>query len=122
MIAQLRGTIDQVNLDSLVIDTSQLGVEGELLLFVVLRAEARLDDALQAKIAGVIRTALSPRHVPNAVYAIGEVPRTLNGKKVEVPVKKILNGEDPDKALSFDALTNPEAVAPFIALAKGRRA
>lgn len=109
-------------LDSLVIDTSQLGVEGELLLFVVLRAEARLDDALQAKIAGVIRTALSPRHVPNAVHAIGEVPRTLNGKKVEVPVKKILNGEDPDKALSFDALTNPEAVAPFIALAKGRRA
>ena len=109
-------------LDSLVIDTSQLGVEGELLLFVVLRADARLDDALLAKIAGVIRTALSPRHVPNAVHAIGEVPRTLNGKKVEVPVKKILNGEDPDKAVSFDALMNPEAVAPFIALAKGRRA
>jgi len=109
-------------LDSLVIDTSQMGVEGEILLFVVLRADARLDDALRMKIAGVIRTALSPRHVPNAVHAIREVPRTLNGKKVEVPVKKILNGEDSDKALSFDALTNPEAVAPFLALAKGRRA
>jgi acetoacetyl-CoA synthetase len=104
--------------DSLVIDTSQMGVEGELLLFVVLREGVPLDDDLRKKIAGAIRTALSPRHVPNALYAIAEVPRTLNGKKVEVPVKKILNGAEPAEAASFDALANADALEPFIALAK----
>jgi acetoacetyl-CoA synthetase len=63
---------------------------------------------------------LSPRHVPNDIYAIAQVPRTLNGKKLEVPIKKILNGEDPERAVSFDALGNPEAVEPFIALAAER--
>jgi acetoacetyl-CoA synthetase len=107
--------------DSLVIDTSQMGVEGELLLFVVLRGGAALDDDLRKKIAGAIRTALSPRHVPNALYAIAEVPRTLNGKKVEVPVKKILNGTDPATAASFDAFANADALEPFIALAKASK-
>jgi acetoacetyl-CoA synthetase len=107
--------------DSLVIDTSQLGNEGELLLFVVLREGVELADELRKKIAGAIRSALSPRHVPNDVFAIAEVPRTLNGKKLEVPIKKILAGDDPNKAVSFDALGNPDAVQPFIALAAERK-
>jgi acetoacetyl-CoA synthetase len=106
-------------LDSLVIDTSQLGAEGKLLLFVVLRDGATLDESLRVKIAAAIRRALSPRHVPDALHAIAEVPRTLNGKKLEVPVKKILNGVDPERAVSLDALANSEALQPFIGLAKG---
>ncbi|MDA1036057.1 MAG: acetoacetate--CoA ligase [Chloroflexi bacterium] len=107
-------------LDSLVIDTSQLGNEGELLLFVVLANGGTLDGALRTKIAGAIRSALSPRHVPNAIQVIAEVPRTLNGKKLEVPVKKILNGVDPETAVSFDALANAASIEPFIAMAKQR--
>jgi acetoacetyl-CoA synthetase len=107
--------------DSLVIDTSQLGTEGELLLFVVLGHGETLSDGLRSKIATTIRRTLSPRHVPDEVFAIAEVPRTLNGKKLEVPLKKILNGDDPAKAVSFDALANPEAVQPFIALAGQRK-
>ena len=106
--------------DSLVIDTSQLGTEGELLLFVVLSDGGEMSDELRGKIAKTIRRTLSPRHVPDRLYAIAAVPRTLNGKKLEVPLKKILNGEDPAKAVSLDALGNPEAVDPFIALAKER--
>lgn len=106
--------------DSLVIDTSQLGAEGKLLLFVVLRDGVTLDNALRAKIATAIRQTLSPRHVPDDVYAISEVPRTLNGKKLEVPVKKILNGIDPERAVSLDALANPTSVQPFIDLAKDK--
>ena len=101
-------------LDSLVIDTSQLGSEGELLLFVVLSAGIQLDDGLRTKIADVIRTSLSPRHVPIAILAIAEVPRTLNGKKLEVPVKKILNGVAATDAVSFDALANVTSIEPFI--------
>jgi acetoacetyl-CoA synthetase len=106
--------------DSLVIDTSQLGNEGELLLFVVLTENLTLSDDVRVKIATAIRSMLSPRHVPNTIYAIEQVPRTLNGKKLEVPIKKILNGADPKFAVSFDALGNPEALAPFIDLAAQR--
>jgi acetoacetyl-CoA synthetase len=106
--------------DSLVIDTSQLGNEGELLLFVVLTENLTLSENIRVKIATAIRRMLSPRHVPNTIYSIAQVPRTLNGKKLEVPIKKILNGEDPKSAVSFDALGNPEAVTPFIELAAER--
>jgi acetoacetyl-CoA synthetase len=99
--------------DSLVIDTGELGREGRLLLFVVLRAGATLDEALRARIVSTLRRELSPRHVPDAIHAIAEVPRTLNGKKVEVPVKRILAGVPPERAVSRDALANPEALAAF---------
>ena len=79
-------------LDSLVIDTTQLGVEGRLYLFLVMREGRELDDAMRQRVAGVIRSSLSPRHVPDEMRQIAEVPRTLNGKKLEVPVKKMLNG------------------------------
>jgi acetoacetyl-CoA synthetase len=104
-------------LDSLVIDTSQLGTEGKLLLFVVLGEGHELDEGLRKRIASSIRSTLSPRHVPDEIHALSEVPRTLNGKKLEVPVKKILSGVAPEEAVSKDALANPAAIDFFVALA-----
>ncbi|MFR9729056.1 acetoacetate--CoA ligase [Saccharopolyspora sp. MS10] len=104
--------------DSLVIDTSGASGEGELLCFLVLSPGARLDD-LEPELRGRLRDQLSPRHVPNRFLLIDEVPQTLNGKKLEVPVKKILAGADPDRAVSRDALRNPAALNPFVQLARG---
>src|SRR3954451_21062704 len=101
--------------DSLVIDTSAAGVEGRLLLFVVLREGAEL-DTVAAELKTRIRSQLSPRHVPDEIRAIPEVPRTLNNKKCEVPVKRILSGVPVDKAVSEGALANPRAMEPFLAL------
>ncbi|HEV2438919.1 MAG TPA: acetoacetate--CoA ligase [bacterium] len=106
--------------DSLVIDTGELGREGRLLLFVVLQPGAVLDDRLQAAIRDRLRTQLSPRHVPDEIRQIAEVPRTLNGKKLEVPVKRILAGAPPDRAASRDALANPSALDAFVRLAEER--
>ena len=86
-------------------------------LFVVLREGATLDDELRRRIAARVREDCSPRHVPNEVHAIAEIPRTLSGKVLEVPVKKILMGQDPDKAASRDSLANPAALDPFVELA-----
>ncbi len=103
-------------LDSLVIDTSGAGAdEGELLCFLVLAAGVSLAD-VEPRLRAALRTGLSPRHVPNRFIVIDEVPRTLNGKKCEVPVKKILAGMDPARALSSGALRNPDALRPFTAL------
>jgi len=102
-------------LDSLVIDTSAAGVEGRLLLFVVLRDDADLDE-VAADLRARIRSELSPRHVPDEIRAIPEVPRTLNNKKCEVPVKRILAGVPLDKAVSEGALANPRAMEPFLAM------
>ena len=101
-------------LDSLVIDTTQLGTEGKLYLFLVMREGHELDDAMRQRIAVAIRTSLSPRHVPDEVRQIAEVPRTLNGKKLEVPVKKMLNGTPMEEAVSRDALANPESLRYFV--------
>ncbi|ONI72606.1 acetoacetate--CoA ligase [Actinosynnema sp. ALI-1.44] len=103
--------------DSLVIDTTAVGKEeGELLCFLVLAPGAALTD-LEPRLKAELRTALSPRHVPNRFIEVTQIPRTLNGKKCEVPVKKILAGTAPDKAVSRDALANPAALDPFVALA-----
>ena len=83
-------------------------------LFVVLREGAELDDDLTKAVAKRVREDCSPRHVPNSVHQIDEVPRTLSGKVLEVPVKRILMGEDPDKAASRDSLANPEALDWFV--------
>ncbi len=100
--------------DSLVIDTTRVGAdEGKLLCFVVLAPGASLVD-VEPRLRKELRGALSPRHVPDEFIAIAEVPRTLNGKKCEVPVKKILSGVAPEKAVSADALTNPAALEPFV--------
>ena len=103
--------------DSLVVDTAGLGTDGKLLLFVVLSEGVVLDRALRERIASAIRTRLSPRHVPDSVEAIAEVPRTLNGKKLEVPVKRILSGVPVEEAASLDSLANPDALRFFADLA-----
>ncbi len=103
-------------LDSLVIDTSDVrSGEGELLCFLVLAPGAALAD-VEPSLRSALRAQLSPRHVPNRFVEVDDVPRTLNGKKCEVPVKKILAGVDPDRAVSADALRNPAALDPFLAL------
>ena len=101
-------------LDSLVIDTS--GAEGdELLCFLVLGAGVSLAD-VEPRLRAALRENLSPRHVPNRFLVIDEVPRTLNGKKCEVPVKRILTGEDPARAVSPAVLRNPDSLSPFLIL------
>ena len=89
-------------------------------LFVVLRDGATLDDDLKQEIARRVREDCSPRHVPNVVYEIAEVPRTLSGKVLEVPVKRILMGTAADKAASRDSLANPAALDWFVDLAAQR--
>jgi len=88
-------------------------------LFVVLRDGAALDDDLTREIARHVREHCSPRHVPSNVYAIAEVPRTLSGKVLEVPVKRILMGTPPEQAASRDSLQNPTALDWFVELAAG---
>jgi acetoacetyl-CoA synthetase len=87
-------------------------------LFVVLREGAELDDDLVKALRTRIREDCSPRHVPNEVHAIDEVPRTLSGKVLEVPVKKILMGAPPDKAASRDSLANPKSLDYFVEFAQ----
>ena len=100
--------------DSLVIDTSAAGAEGRLLPYVVLDDGVALDD-VRDQLRTAIRRELSPRHVPDEIIAIAEVPRTLNGKKCEVPVKRLLAGVPLEKAVSPGALQNPAAMQPFLA-------
>jgi acetoacetyl-CoA synthetase len=104
--------------DALVVDVPRAGEENWMPLFVVLRDGAELDDALVAEIRRRVREDCSPRHVPSEVLAIAEVPRTLSGKLLEVPVKRILMGEPPEQAASRDSLANPEALDHFVALAR----
>jgi acetoacetyl-CoA synthetase len=106
--------IDEI-VDALVVD-----VEGRMPLFVVLRDGAELDDDLTKRIAKRVREDCSPRHVPDEVVAVGEVPRTLSGKVLELPVKRILMGTPPEQAASRDSLANPEALDFFVSWAKRR--
>ncbi len=104
-------------LDSLVVDLEFLGRESWMPLFVVLREGLLLDEALTARLKGVIRTALSARHVPNEIVQVAAIPRTLSGKKMELPVKKLLLGADPAKVMNRDAMANADCVAWFVAYA-----
>jgi acetoacetyl-CoA synthetase len=104
-------------LDSLVVDVPREGTEGWMPLFVVLREGAELNDELAGEIKRRIREQCSPRHVPNEIFQIAEVPRTLSGKVLEVPVKRILMGEAPEKAASRDSLANPATLDYFTELA-----
>ncbi|HET7012373.1 MAG TPA: acetoacetate--CoA ligase [Streptosporangiaceae bacterium] len=104
---------DQVA-DSLVIDTGTLGTEGRLLLYLVLAPGFSLDDELVGKIKSALRSALSPRHVPDEFHEVPGVPRTLSGKKLEVPVRKILTGTPVSEAADPDSLANPEVLAYYV--------
>ncbi len=107
-------------LDSLVVDLEYLGRESYMPLFVVLRAGVNLDAALLSRIKNSIRTALSPRHVPNEVWQVEAIPRTLSGKKMELPVKKLLMGADPSRVMNRDAMANAQSVAWFVEFAQRR--
>lgn len=105
-------------LDSMVVDLEYLGRESYMPLFVVLRAGLSLDEALRAKITGAIRTALSPRFVPDEVFQVEEIPRTLSGKKQELPIKKLMLGQPLEKVINREAMANPGCLDWYVRLAQ----
>ncbi len=106
--------------DALVVDVPQEGGDAWMPLFVVLREGEELSDEVVAEIRKRVREDCSPRHVPNDVIQVREVPRTLSGKVLELPVKRILMGTPPEKAAARDSLANPGALDAFVDLARSR--
>ena len=98
--------------DSLVVHLEE---GDQLILFVALQPGTELDDALRSRLTSELRASLSPRHAPDQIVAVPSVPRTLSGKKLEVPVKRILSGTPPDKAASRGSLTDPRSLDAFVA-------
>ena len=107
-------------LDSMVVDLEYLGRESYMPLFVVLRDGITLDDALKNRLHSAIRESLSPRFVPNETLQVAEIPRTLTGKKQELPIKKLLLGQPLEKVVNQDAMANPGCLAWYEAFAKQR--
>jgi acetoacetyl-CoA synthetase len=107
-------------LDSLVVDLEYLGRESYMPLFVVLRDGQLLDATLDRRLRDAIKAALSARHVPNEIFQVAAIPRTLSGKKMELPVKKLLLGTPPEKVLNRDAMANAEAIDWFVDFARRR--
>jgi acetoacetyl-CoA synthetase len=107
-------------LDSMVVDLEYLGRESYMPLFVVLRPGLGLDTAMRTKINDAIKTALSPRFVPNDIFQVAEIPRTLSGKKQELPIKKLLLGQPLEKVVNKDAMANPACLDWYVALARQR--
>jgi acetoacetyl-CoA synthetase len=105
-------------IDALVVDLPREGTDGWMPLFVVLRDDEELSDDLVSEIRRRVREDCSPRHVPNEIRQITAVPRTLSGKVLEVPVKRILMGTPADQAASRESLANPDALDYFVALAE----
>ncbi len=108
--------------DSLVVDLEYLGKESYMPLFVVLRPGEILSAALQDKLRDRIRAALSARHLPNDIFAVPAIPRTLSGKKMELPIKKLLLGKELADVANPDTMANPESLAWFVAFADARSA
>src|SRR3712207_1878531 len=104
--------VDEVQ-ESLVVDVPREGGNSYMPLFVVLEEGTELDEDLKGRIERSIRENTSPRHVPNEIFEVPEIPTTLNGKKLEVPVKKILSGTPSEQAASKDSLSNPESLDRF---------
>ena len=109
-------------LDSMVVDLEYLGRDSYMPLFVVLRPGVELDAAMKSRINDAIRTALSPRFIPNEILQVAEVPRTLSGKKQELPIKKLLLGQAIDKVVNRDAMANPACLDWYVAFAGERAA
>jgi acetoacetyl-CoA synthetase len=106
--------------DSLVVDLEFLGRESFMPLFVVMTAGVPFDEGIKEQINQAIRTGVSARFVPNEIIEIADVPRTMSGKKLEVPVKKLLLGGDPAKVVNRDSMANPDSFDFFISYAKDR--
>jgi acetoacetyl-CoA synthetase len=96
------------------------GGPGELVLFVALAGDRTLDDELRTALARTIRAELSPRHVPDEVHVVPSIPRTISGKKLEVPIKRLLDGAPFERVVNPGALADPDSLAPFLALAGQR--
>ena len=119
--SELYGVVEEFDevLDSLVV---HLEATDDLLLFVVLRDGVELDDGPRARLSDALRTGLSPRHRPDDIVAVPAIPRTMTGKKLELPVKRILTGTAVTDVVSRDALVDPDAIEPFAAYAQTRAA
>jgi len=109
-------------LDSMVVDLEYLGRDSYMPLFVVLRPGIALDDAMRRKIGDAIRNALSPRFLPNDIYQVAEIPRTLSGKKQELPIKKLLLGQPLAKVVNKEAMANPGCLDWYVRLAERHNA
>jgi acetoacetyl-CoA synthetase len=122
--SELYRAVEEVHeiLDSLVVDLEFLGRESWMPLFVVLRPGHELTPQLEATLREKIKVALSARHVPNEIFQVAEIPRTLSGKKMELPVKKLLLGHALDKIANPDAMANPASLLWFVDLAAQRAA
>jgi acetoacetyl-CoA synthetase len=116
--SEIYSAVDRVEevADSLVVDVPRDGGSSFMPLFVVLKEGVELDEDLASRIKGSIKENASPRHVPNEIFAVPEIPKTLNGKKLEVPVKKILSGTPPEEAASRESLINPASLDRFAEL------
>ena len=109
-------------MDSMVVDLEYLGRESYMPLFVVLREGHVLDAATRGRIVDSIKNALSPRFVPNDVFQVAEIPRTLSGKKQELPIKKLLLGQPLEKVINREAMANPGCLDWYVDFAAGSRA
>ena len=107
-------------MDSVVVDLEYLNRESNMILFVVLYREIALSDSLKEKISGAIKNSISARFVPDKIIKINEVPRTLSGKKLEVPIKKLLLGSDPKTVVNRESMANPSSVEFFITYAENQ--
>jgi acetoacetyl-CoA synthetase len=116
-IYQAVQSLDEI-VDCLVIDMEALGQESYMPLFIVLREGVGLDDDLRQRLKRKIRQDISPRHVPDDILAVEQIPYTLSGKKMEVPVRKILLGQPVEKAANLGAMRNPEAINYFVGFAQ----
>ncbi len=107
-------------MDSLIVDLEYLGQESYMPLFVVLREGAVLDDDLKGRIRAAIRDNLSARHVPNEIIVTKEIPYTLTGKKMELPIRKLLLGKPLSEVASPDAMANPDSLDFYLQFARER--
>ncbi|MBS0430591.1 MAG: acetoacetate--CoA ligase [Proteobacteria bacterium] len=107
-------------MDSMVVDLEYLGRDSYMPLFVVLRPGVALDDAMRRKLNDAIRTALSPRFLPDDIFQVAEIPRTLSGKKQELPIKKLLLGQPIERVVNREAMANPGSLDWYVALAERR--
>ena len=105
-------------LDSMVVDLEYLGRDSYMPLFVVLRPGTALDDAMKTRLNNAIKTALSPRFVPNDIFLVTDIPRTLSGKKQELPIKKLLLGAPLEKVVNKEAMANPACLDWYVAFAQ----
>jgi len=100
--------------DSLAVYLEKENGEGTISLFVVLAKDKSLTDSLKAQIKDVLRNEYSPRHVPDTIEQVSDIPYTINGKKMEAPMKRILMGQDPAKCINVETMRNPESLKAFV--------